>query len=233
MKLENDVKLQLAYEIVRKKILSSKEYRNYINGIVENESFVNSVSKLRKQEFGSNLSEYLLDCCNDIDFIKDLSSVLNKEDEFSKVLVAAIKTDNPIESVVMSKLVEYYYGNSLKEDFDANDELLHLLQAIFGSDILLESLGNRLILSEYINEITGTDNGYDEFLENFIYLYNLIKDEKDYEKVRSIVLTNKDKLNNYVLSGLEKNHQRLDDRDYQTLLDTIPTEFYMVSKKNM
>ena len=227
MRLNSDEKIALAYDKLKKDVVSSDEYLNFVNTIIENPDFISKVGNSFDDEFSSHLAESF----SDLDFVYVLSDKVNMEQEFTKAIIDSVKSEDAISSIIMVKLLEYYYGNSMKEEIDAYDELLQILLIVFDVDTLIESLSNNDILYRSFSiNIDNDRNVYNQFVSDFTDVYNMIKDEKDYNKMIDIISANKDKFEHYVVLGLENKKQINDEEQFGLDISGI---FNGKSKKNM
>lgn len=221
-----DSKLIYAYEVIKKKVLSSEEYGIFIDKLISNPNFISRVGNKFDHDFSSDLA----DSFKDLDFVYELSCVLNMEDDFSNMIASATRDNDAIKGIVMTKLIEYYYGNTNKEDLDAYDMLLSILHAIFSTDTLISTVTSDNALYDEFKALTnsGDLDEYNHFIDEFNVVHDLTKDEKSHDRIIEIITENNDELSKYVSLGLKKKSaEEIDD-----ILSKIPKEliFYDIQK---
>ena len=221
-----DIKLMNAYEVIKKKVLSSKEYSIFIDKLISNPNFISRVGNKFDRDFSSDLA----DSFNDLDFVYELSCVLNMEDDFSNMIASATRDNDAIKGIVMTKLMEYYYGNTDKEDLDAYDVLLSILHTIFSTDALISTVTSDNVLYDEFKALTNSSDldEYNHFIDEFNVVHDLTKDEKNHDRIIEIITENNDELSKYVSLGLKKKSaEEIDD-----ILSKIPKEliFYDIQK---
>ena len=175
MALANDEKLQLAYDSLKKEVISSKIYKDFINRITSNPLFIKKTNGIYIEDFINN--------SDDLDFIYEVSNMINMEDDFSFIIISSVKSDDKLLSVIKTKILETYYGNTIKIDIDANDELFNILQNVLGLDTLIKSVYNPNILYDSFSDI----NEFRSFVEKFNSLYELVIYEKNHDRIIDII----------------------------------------------
>lgn len=197
--------IEKAYEVLDNKIINSNEFARFIAQMIEDRKLESKI----KDAFTFN-GRYdikaLEESFYDIDFLKELSSVIGNDKEYSKMITEAVMEDNPVLTIINTKFVETKYGNTNKEDLSVIDALFTILEVVFSLDTIIESFEDKNVLISRFNDVMK-DNNPDE-INRFIYLiskiYHELKDEKDYNKIIENIRNKRSELSKYILAGYEK-----------------------------
>lgn len=229
--VKDNTKLQLAYDKIKDMVISSKEYSSFINSIINNPYFISKVKNIPSEELSANLP----DSFKDLDFVYELSNKLGMQDDFSKMIVSSCKDYDVVKRIIVVKLLEYYYGNTTKEDLDEYDELLHILQVIFGSDVLIESVTNNEALYHQFCTVMGTYSidDYDGFINVFNDIFDLVSHEKNHDRIVEIIKDNIKLISDYTNNGLLYKREMLGQNEYEDLILTLPDYLIDNNQKNM
>lgn len=126
-----------------------------VNGMAYNKFLHDNKSEL-EEYFVKDLEfdvDLFLRNANNIDFIYERYIEKGKEREINRALRSSITSNNGIHYIILNKYFDTIYGNLDKDDFSVNDYLYGIIEAIYGTDTVIEAISNPEILKQKNKEI--------------------------------------------------------------------------------
>ena len=211
-----------AYNQIKKKIIDSKDYANYVYYITSDPIISKKFNESTSYEKDGKTVSFASEVVENIDFINEFSKVYGLDSVFCDTILKAFGDDNIIDKVINTKFTETLYGNPSKEDLNSIDALFTILESVFGLDTIIKSFNDKTILDRRFKEVTGV---LDDSLEyDFLSLINKIYNEtctlNSYDYIKKVIKSYKDELNSYILPGLVKQI----DEETKSGSDSIKTD---------
>lgn len=197
MKSNDDLKS--VYKYLNNLITHSSSYSDLIYLLTTDKKIVAKIKELLKNDVS-----LFNDLIKDVGFIHELSLALGKEEKFTKCVINAVKKDNAVETIINTKFIETFYGNSLKEDVSLNDVMFLILESIIGLDTIIKSFSENDKIVSRINAVMSEKEGDFNSLNNLINkIYNSLIKCKSYDEIVDELAKYRNELVNYIQGGMD------------------------------
>lgn len=171
-----------AYDIIKNKIYTSKEFSSFVVGLTKSQEF--------KEAFtfnGELKKDVAVKALSDLDILRSIcddNTGIKKEKEFHDMLVNSLKQNNVLLSIADTYFIETLYGNPDRinqEDLTINDKLFKALEYIFNIDIITDFIiDNNSLENNYYNMYNG-EFDYSLLVSSFTSAKEIMEDTNNKE----------------------------------------------------